>query len=557
MSGYVFRTVVENPAHPEYGAVSLPFPVPNEKYDHIIEELLPPMQIGDPIKQDCVVKEVDAGCWPALKVLEGQTVNVDELQRAQTRAQRSGSCWERRSSGMSELCRKRQSEGYGACDDEAKRLDSFSVGEDAQYQGMAHKLGLTDIKDLINLTFCCQRTTVIDNFRDLEKAGKAHLMNLNGGMMSIDEYEKADGQAIAEALVRSGGGQITPYGVVYDNGMELEQLYRGKEFPAYLYDASALVLAVTPKDAPADTKDITYLYLPSTQEQIDRALQRGGIDSYEEAQVKVDIDDLPDRVREALMVPNEPLSELNEMCRAIQGLSLAEKAKLDVVVECASPSSATQITRLAEHLDMFDFAPHAKTPEELDEYMVKESGHFEYDPNLEGFYDYKKLGEQRVKDHPGCFTEQGYISYEGATPLEERPESSRSRGRKWEAWHDHLRAETREKLHGRAAEAPRHSRRARRSLLPAGLYRGARHHQAGRLCQPHRQSQPVHQGRRSRPDRRPESTQPTGGSHRPYERTGSAHLCRGAGRREHQWPGRCAGSGSKAGGIRLPAQCSQ
>ena len=32
---------------------------------------------------------------------------------------------------------------------------------------MAHKLELPELKDLINLTFCCQQATVITDFSDL------------------------------------------------------------------------------------------------------------------------------------------------------------------------------------------------------------------------------------------------------------------------------------------------------------------------------------------------------------------------------------------------------
>ena len=42
----------------------------------------------------------------------------------------------------------------------AKRLDSFDTGEAAQFQAMAHKLELFELKDLINLTFCCQQATI-------------------------------------------------------------------------------------------------------------------------------------------------------------------------------------------------------------------------------------------------------------------------------------------------------------------------------------------------------------------------------------------------------------
>lgn len=51
----------------------------------------------------------------------------------------------------------------------AKRLDSFDNGEAAQFQGMACKLGVSNIKDFINLTFCCQQatqTTLVDHAAD-------------------------------------------------------------------------------------------------------------------------------------------------------------------------------------------------------------------------------------------------------------------------------------------------------------------------------------------------------------------------------------------------------
>ena len=54
----------------------------------------------------------------------------------------------------------------------AKRLDSFDDGEAAQFQGMAHKLGITQIKDFINLTFCCQRPRSSQIFLTLRKSGK-------------------------------------------------------------------------------------------------------------------------------------------------------------------------------------------------------------------------------------------------------------------------------------------------------------------------------------------------------------------------------------------------
>ena len=44
----------------------------------------------------------------------------------------------------------------------------------------------------------------------------------------MDELNKLDGEETARRLIENGGGTITPYGVVYDNGMKLEQIYADK-----------------------------------------------------------------------------------------------------------------------------------------------------------------------------------------------------------------------------------------------------------------------------------------------------------------------------------------
>ena len=46
--------------------------------------------------------------------------------------------------------------------------------------------------------------------------------NLHGGSASVDELNALDGKKTARQLIESGSGTVTPYGVVYDNGMKLE-----------------------------------------------------------------------------------------------------------------------------------------------------------------------------------------------------------------------------------------------------------------------------------------------------------------------------------------------
>ena len=162
----IIHAVLGNPNHPEYGVATIPFPIPHDQYAHCME-LLEALEIGDAVKADCQVQEINS-FYSALKRTEMLPVNVEELNYL------------------------------------AKRLDSFDVGEAAQFQAMAHKLELSELKDLINLTFCCQETTVITDFSDLAAVGRDHYMNLHGGSASVDELNALDGKGTARQLIESG-----------------------------------------------------------------------------------------------------------------------------------------------------------------------------------------------------------------------------------------------------------------------------------------------------------------------------------------------------------------
>ena len=384
----MIQAVLSNPSHPEYGVATIPFPIPNDQYAHCME-LLEALEIGDALKADCKVEEIDS-FYTILKRTEMLTVNVEELNYL------------------------------------AKRLDSFDTGEAAQFQAMAHKLELFELKDLINLTFCCQQATVITDFSDLAAIGRDHYMNLHGGSASVDELNVLDGKKTARQLIENGGGTITPYGVVYDNGMKLEPVYDGRFFSCYYYEPNAITVAVTSKAEPEDTKHITWLFLPMVQEEIDRALLRGGITDHADVRLRLESSQLPDEVDVLLEMEHETLADLNELAAATDGLSNADMEKLGAVVTLAEPKSAAQIKNLAESLDLFDFAPGAHTPQEYGKYMIQQSGRFEYDENLDAFYDYEKYGTERMNVEDGMFTDRGYIAYKGYTSMEEVMEGRHS-----------------------------------------------------------------------------------------------------------------------------------
>ena len=159
----MMEAVLSNAGHPEYGVATIPLPIPREQYDHCVE-LLEALEIGDVSEADCRVDSLDS-VWPVLNRLVGAKVNLDELDYL------------------------------------AKRLNSFDVGEFSQFQAMAEKLHLTGMKNLINLTFCCQQATVITDFTNLKEVGRDHYMNIHGGCASMEELEQLDGEETAILLI--------------------------------------------------------------------------------------------------------------------------------------------------------------------------------------------------------------------------------------------------------------------------------------------------------------------------------------------------------------------
>ena len=377
----MIQAVLGNPNHPEYGVATIPFPIPRDQYAHCME-LLEVLEIGDAVKADCKVQAINS-FYTVLKRTEMLTVNVEELNYL------------------------------------AKRLDSFDTGEAAQFQAMAHKLELFELKDLINLTFCCQQATVITDFSDLAAIGRDHYMNLHGGCAKTEELDALDSVETARRLIESGSGTITPYGVVYDNSMELEQIYDGRFFPCYYYEPNAITVAVTSKAEPEDTEHITWLFLPMVQEEIDRALLRGGITDPSEIRLSLEDSWLPHEVLDLLDMDHVDISELNALVQALDEFSDMSIRKYAAAAVMARPHTTEQAKHLAENLDLFDFAPSASTPEEYGKYMIQKSGHFDYDENLDAFYDYERYGTERMNAEDGMFTDRGYIAYKGYISMEE------------------------------------------------------------------------------------------------------------------------------------------
>ena len=377
----MFEATLKNRISAHFAPVTITFPIPEDQYEQAILAL-EKSQIGDARVQDCLIDNVRAVNCPALVRMAGAMANVDELD------------WL------------------------GKQLESFDRYELLQFNAAVERFGLSAADELIDLSFCAREVTVVPDFNDLELVGKRHYLTVHGACDS-EELENLDGKETALALISGQPGYVTRYGVVYDNGIKLEQAYDRKHLPPIWMAENCILELKIRATGEDDPKKQEWVQLPASRIKLERAMLRAGIPSCGEMQMLVSDSRFPDEVDCTLDVEHGSLFELNRLCQICSNFKEQDFVKLGAVCQMAKPECAANLLQLAENLDQFDFAPGVHTPEEYGRYMIQKSGHFEYDENLDEFYNYGDYGVQRMLQEDGVFVDRGYVSYHGTLTLDE------------------------------------------------------------------------------------------------------------------------------------------
>lgn len=386
---YVIKAVLGSPKYPS-GVATVPFPLSRDEYSPCISEVLEPMGIGSAVDQDCFIEDIDSS-YDILQCLKNQIVNVDELDYL------------------------------------AKRLDSFCDSEAEVFQAACSAFCCTSIKDLINMTFCCQETTVISDFSKLEEAGKAHYLTIHGGAASTAEVDAVDGKALAEKLIQSGEGKLTPYGLFFRNGMRLEELYQGHGFPAYVWDERQAELELTKPDG---TKAL--LFLPFAKLELKRFQQRENIPDIRECRRTLQLYhgqgnhiDLNGGIAE--------LEEWNKLCNTLNAMSPHQQQAFAAALEVTGAEDLAQMTLLVSSLGDFELIPGVTDAESYGKYMIQKSGNYDYDESLDCYYNYEAFGEFLMAHEVGRVTKRGYLKCEDGSAFldfftQDSPEQGQGQG---------------------------------------------------------------------------------------------------------------------------------
>ena len=364
----MITTTIQNDAYSHSHRINLTFPIDEEDMMEKLSEIgINECNIGS-----CYVVKI-SGKIPALCVLESNRINLDEMNYL------------------------------------ARRIDSFGNYELAKFQGAIVRDGICSMKDLINLTFNLHNYTVVTAFSDLKSIGTKHYLDKNIGC-PVSEMEKLDFDAIGLNLLNSGDGKVTPYGVVFCNRLPIEEVYDGKMFPDYDYISGyTLKVEMMRKDFSSTSPEKVWLYLPTSKTCILKALVRLGADTYNDCTFKcLDSTNLSETFMEHLsMIDN--IGSINDLSKIIHKLGQEEIKKLEAVIDYTNAKTAVEMVKLANNLDSFFFIEGVSNAEQYGRHMIIESGHFDYDSELEEYIDFEKYGQDRLKYEKGCFTSYGYI----------------------------------------------------------------------------------------------------------------------------------------------------
>lgn len=350
---------------PALGSVTIQFPIHRKEYDQVLEQLKP-LGIGSPLDQDCQIETLDSH-YPILKRLEETLVNLDELDYL------------------------------------AKRLDNIDE-KATTFQGAAAAEGITSIQDFINLTFCYKQVSVVRDFRDLENIGRDHIITTQGRGSSDEEWAAMDFHAVAMDLLQNGDGKITPYGVVYDNGMKLHPLYTGGPFPAYGC-GEPLVVAFKPQEGSEEN----FLFLPMAESRLCRELERSGVIDPKNFELCY-IDQAPmEEIISSLSLEKEDIFMLNRLAAALEVIPPAEMEKLKAAVYLTEPDTSEKFLALMKKVEQLDDAlrPLSTGPSTLRLYMpltaeFTEDGYdYEEPEHLEGgeLYQYAEQIAKALEDY--------------------------------------------------------------------------------------------------------------------------------------------------------------
>lgn len=286
----------------------------------------------------------------------------------------------------------------------AKRMESLTEYERKVLSAYADDYGVGTMQDLINLTFSVKGLSLLTDFSDARQVGiRLYLDEFLG--MSEEEKEQINFIEFAEKTLKESRVEVLPYGVFVEHGFEMQEVYNGKTFPAFI--SSEKTVAVV--EVQNKTGDTEYLYLPTDICSMNKVKERLAVQDYWEMEV-TGIENL--RLPDILVPMPEDLKEIeqmklfNEMCQAVKQFDEVKMNQLAMVVEFTGLNDFPDVAYIATHLGEFEINPLVHNDEEYGKFLVTESGLFEVDELLLPHINYASFAADKKQ---GTLAASGYV----------------------------------------------------------------------------------------------------------------------------------------------------
>ena len=290
-----------------------------------------------------------------------------------------------------------------------KRLNGFSQKEIERFYAASFAENPKTMTKLINLSFNLHCYSLVSEFDNLEAIGK-DLYLTERQAVSTKELDELDGESYAMDVIKNNPSSIiTPYGVLYKNSNEPEQVYNGEQFPPYEWKDTMATVELKVKGGSE------FIYIPCSDVEITKALMRLGTPYLDDCKVTIDSYNIPDRI---LNIIPDDLTSLNKIDTLNNLADKLKEMRSDIryferLMDYVNPQTVDEVFSLADSMYEFELFDGIKDIESYGRYMICESGNFEYDHNLEEYIDFKKYGIEKSNNELGSFSDKGYIIYHG------------------------------------------------------------------------------------------------------------------------------------------------
>lgn len=291
-----------------------------------------------------------------------------------------------------------------------KRMDSFDTRERKVFFASAFAENPETIAELINLSFNTHCYSLVSDFNNIETVGKDLYLSEKQAV-AVKELEELDGESFAMEVIKNNpNSKITPYGVLFKNSNEPEQIYNGKQFPQYHWKETVATIQLAAQGANE------FIYLPCSDVEIEKALMRLETPYLQDCEVAIDSHNFSDRIIDIVSADATPLIKidaLNKLAGYYKEIGNHDIEYFEKLMDYVKPRTVDEIFALADSMYEFEVFDGIDSVESYGRYMICDSGHFEYDSNLEEYIDFKRYGEEKMANEFGAFSEKGYIIYHG------------------------------------------------------------------------------------------------------------------------------------------------